>query len=184
MKLVFALGNHEPRYNSTRHNVGFIVLDYVTDNYGSTWSEKPKFKAHIAELSLHGEKIVLAKPTTYYNRVGESYHAITSFYDIQPSDVLVVHDDLALTLGTIRTRIGGSDGGSNGLKSLIAHGGEATARLRIGIATPLLERIDPSDYVLGRLTQHELDSLSQCRPRLAEIIDSFITNSLSITTHR
>ena len=100
MKLIFALGNAELRYDGTRHNVGFAVIDRFARQEGISWNEKTKLKAAVAEIASGSEKIILAKPTTYYNLVGESYHAITDFYDITPEDVLIVHDDLALPFGT------------------------------------------------------------------------------------
>lgn len=186
MKLIFALGNAELRYDGTRHNVGFAVIDRFARQEGISWNEKTKLKAAVAEIASGSEKIILAKPTTYYNLVGESYHAITNFYDITPEDVLIMHDDLALPFGTVRTRIGGSDGGSNGLKSLNTHGGEATNRLRIGIATPLREQIgDDAKFVLGAFSKSEIETLeSSITPKAVECIKLFIDGKHEPTTHQ
>ena len=108
MKLIIGLGNPEPRYDLTRHNVGFFALDRLADLAGLTFAPKSKFKADMAEFSIGNEKILLAKPTTYYNESGQAARAICDFYKIAPDDVLVIHDELSLPFGTIRTRTGGS----------------------------------------------------------------------------
>ena len=107
MKLLFALGNPEPRSDNTRHNVGFFVADEFARRTGVTFGEKTKFKALIAETTIGGEKVIIAKPTTFYNLVGESYRALADFYKIAPEDTLVIADDLALPFGTMRLREGG-----------------------------------------------------------------------------
>lgn len=185
MKLVFALGNHESRYDHTRHNVGFQILESIAHQHAARWSEKTKLKAQIAEISVDGEKILLAKPTTYYNLAGESFHAICNFYTITPSNVLVVHDELALPLGTVRTRIGGSDGGNNGIKNILAHDGYDTNRLRIGITTPLREQVaDDATFVLGKLSSTEQATLDQQMPIIMQNIAAFIDGTFEATTHQ
>ncbi len=184
MKLVLALGNDDPRYAHTRHNVGFFLLDHYAAQHKLSWQEKPKFKAHLATTMIHNEKVILAKPTTYYNLVGESLQALAHFYAIEASDIVVLHDDLALPLGTIRTRIGGSGGGSNGIKSINAHGGEATNRIRIGIATPLRTQMaDDAAFVLGTLTTHETATLTDTYPKVKSVLDSFMAGDFEATTH-
>ena len=183
MKLILALGNPDARYDATRHNVGFWAVDEYVQAKGLGFTKAPKFKAEIAEFSESGEKIILAKPQTYYNLVGVSFRAIIDFYKIAPEDVLVVSDDLALPLGTVRTRVGGSDAGSNGIKSLIAHGGEATHRLRIGIANEKAELIDKADFVLSKFNKEEAETLREIASKIAEIIDEFIAGSHEPTTH-
>lgn len=182
MKLIIGLGNPEPRYKGTRHNVGFAVLDEYAKGRGVSFKTQSKFKADIAELTVNGEKVLLAKPTTYYNLVGESARAIMDFYKIGSSDVLIVHDDLALPSGTIRTRIGGSGGGSNGIKSINAHGGELTARLRIGIANDLRERMDDADFVLSKLSASETRDLGHSLDSATTIINSFCDGLFQSTT--
>ena len=185
MKLVFALGNHESRYHRTRHNVGFEVLDTYAKKHQATWSEKTKFKAVMAEVSVHGEKVMLAKPTTYYNMAGESYRALCAFYDFSPEHTVIVHDELALPLGTIRTRIGGTDGGNNGIKSIRNHGGHDSLRIRIGIATELRERTaDDAAFVLGKLTADETAILQRQQPTIDASIDAFIDDRFDVATHQ
>lgn len=178
MKVVIALGNPEPKYDNTRHNVGFFVADAFAKDQGLEWHNKPKFKAHVAE----SKGFVLAKPTTYYNLVGESARAICDFYKISPADVLILHDDLALPLGTLRTRHGGSAAGNNGIKSMIQHLGDDTARLRIGTyaETPM----DQIDFVLSKFTAEEQHAIEQLLPKIFTVIIDFLNGDFAPTTHK
>jgi len=184
MKLVVGLGNPEERYKDTRHDVGFRVVTRYGEAHDLTFQQKDKFKADIAELSVAGEKVILAKPTTYYNLSGEAARAITDFYKIAPEDVFIVHDELALPFGTIRTRHGGSDAGNNGVKSITEHLGPDTARLRIGVYNDLRDQIDDADFVLSRFTAGESEKLIELQPKVAMIIDNFIAGNLDPTTHK
>lgn len=184
MKLIFALGNPGERYATTRHSIGFAVADKLTQGYAADWRVNAKFKAVVAEFIADGIKVILAKPTTYYNEVGQSYQAISSYYGVKPEDTLVVHDDLALPFGTIRTRTGGSGGGSKGIRSLNAHGGDQTCRLRIGISNDLAPQIDSADFVLSRFTKSEAEALeTTILPKATQIIDDFITGQHEPTSY-
>ena len=183
MKLIVGLGNPEKQYDGTRHNTGFAVLDNYAAQEGAIWQDRPKFRAMLAELPS-AEKVLLAKPTTYYNQVGESVRSIASFYKIQPSDILIVHDDLALPLSTLRTRVGGSGGGNNGIKSLNSSGGEATYRLRIGIDAPSRQLIGDSDFVLSRFSSEEKSMIDQLQPKIIGLIGDFLADKLEYTTQK
>lgn len=183
MKLIMGLGNPEERYENTRHNIGFRLLKkYAADNH-LEFQLKEKFKAYIAESLLDGEKIIFALPTTYYNSVGESTRLLSDFYKIIPEAVLLVHDELALPFGTIRTRRSGSDAGNNGVKSISQHIGPDTARVRIGIHNDARERINDADFVLGKFTQEEEKSLTVLSSKTNELIRDFIEDSFETTTH-
>lgn len=158
MKLIIGLGNPGSTYKQTRHNVGFMLLDELAEKWGAGFQEKPRFRALVAETELEGEKILLIKPVTFYNLVGESARAIRDFYKCDNADVVAVHDDMALPFGVIRTRLNGSDGGNNGIKSLNQQLGHDYARIRVGIWNEDREHIDATDFVLGKLTktQHVL----------------------------
>lgn len=170
MKLIVGLGNPEPKYDNTRHNVGFLILDHVASELGASWQDKPKFKAVVAETQFGGEKALLMKPTTYYNLSGAAVRAAVDFYKLSPdTDVIVVHDELDLPFGTLRTRLGGSDAGNNGVKSIISHIGASFARIRIGIASDQLVQQDATDFVLGKFTSDERAQL----PRLFDHAQQF-----------
>lgn len=183
MKLIIGLGNPEERYKHTRHNVGFRLLTSYAADQGAEFQLKDKFRACLAELSVNGEKVILAKPTTYYNNVGEAGRLIADFYKIGPEDILIVHDELALPFGTIRTRIGGSDAGNNGIKSLNQHLGPDTARIRVGVYNELRDRIDDADFVLSNFTKTEDETLGSLAKKAADIIDDFISDNFTHTTH-
>jgi PTH1 family peptidyl-tRNA hydrolase len=175
MKLIVGLGNPEPKYNLTRHNVGFLLLDHVADQLGASWQDKSKFKGQIAETVIGGEKAILLKPTTYYNLTGEAAKAVADFYKLAPEqDVLVLHDELALPFGTLRTRLSGSDAGNNGIKSLIAHIGPNFARIRVGIANEFAARQDAADFVLGRFTQTEQETMGDVARHALTFIEDFV----------
>ena len=183
MKLIVGLGNPEAKFKNTRHNVGFRVLSEYAREKDTEFQLKEKFRACIAEFTVDGQKVLLAKPTTYYTLTGEAVRLITDFYKIAPEDVLVVHDELALPFGRIRTRIGGSDAGNNGIKSMNQHIGPSTARIRIGVYNELRDRIDDADFVLSNFTKAEDESLAVLYAKVAGIIDDFIAGSFQTTTH-
>lgn len=184
MKLIFALGNPGPEYAAARHNIGWQVIDAFAAQHDVNFREQSKFKAMTAELQIDGEKVILAKPTTFYNLAGEAAQAIASFYKLDASEILIIHDELALDFGTIRTRRGGSDAGNNGVKSLNAHIGDGTFRLRIGVWNELVGRIDNADFVLGRFDQAEAEALPNIVSHAVATVDRFIAGEPETTTKK
>ena len=184
MKVLLGLGNPEQKYNGTRHNVGFLAIDRIAAAYGAEFKSQSKLQAAVADITIAGERILLVKPTTYYNEVGQSARAIMDFYKLAPEDFLLIHDDLALPLGTIRTRLGGSDGGSNGLKSLAAHIGTNTARMRVGVWTDSHHGTDKVGVVLGKFTRPEQAVLDEQTDTMLHIAAEFIADNFTATTHR
>jgi PTH1 family peptidyl-tRNA hydrolase len=176
MKLVIGLGNPEPKYDLTRHNIGFLLLDRFSSQLDASWQEKSKFKALTAEVHIGGEKALLVKPTTYYNLTGEAVRALVDFYKLTPAtDIVVLHDELALPFGTLRTRLDGSDAGNNGIKSLIGHLGSEFARIRVGIAPhDTAHKQDAVDFVLGKFTMAEQKSLDDIAHHALEFIENFV----------
>lgn len=183
MKLIIGLGNPEERYKNTRHNVGFRLLSDYAKKHGAVLQQKDRFKALITEFSQGSEKIILAEPTTYYNDSGEAVRAISDFYKISAVDILIIHDELALPFGTIRTRVGGSDAGNNGVKSITQHIGPDTARLRVGVYNELRDRIDDADFVLSNFIKDEDEALTSLMTKVFTIIDDFIVGNFEHTTH-
>jgi PTH1 family peptidyl-tRNA hydrolase len=184
MKVIFAQGNPGQQYTSTRHNVGFMLLDKLADKAGESFVKKPKFHADIAEMTLGGEKTLLVKPTTFYNETGQAARLICDFYKLQPAtDLLVIHDDLALPLGTIRTRHKGSDAGNNGIKSLNSHLGPDYMRLRIGIYSDLRDRMPDADFVLSMFKKDEYEFLHRdIFPEVARLVEQFAQGSLDASS--
>ena len=185
MKLILAQGNPGPEYKNTRHNIGFQLLDAYVDRTEGSFLDKSKFFASLAEVVIGGEKIILAKPSTFYNETGRSARALVDFYKLQPeTDVLVIHDDISLPLGTVRTREKGSDAGNNGIKSLNMNIGDAYKRLRIGTSTELSAKVETSSFVLAPFTFKEEQLIKDhVQPIALEVINAFIAGRFSATSH-
>lgn len=182
MKVIFAQGNPGIQYSMTRHNVGFIFADMLAKKWGIHFTRKTKFQADIAEITITGEKILIVKPTTFYNDTGVSARALVDFYKLDPSeDFLVIHDEIALPFGTIRTREKGRDAGNNGVKSLNAHIGENHKRIRIGIYQPLRDRMHDADFVLSTFTKDEQNALPRIFTEAERFIDGFIDGRFILT---
>lgn len=182
MKLIFAQGNPGTQYKQTRHNVGFIFIDMLAQEWGVSFVNKPKFQAEIAETNLNGEKVLLVKPMTYYNETGQSARSLIDFYKLDPSrDFLVIHDDLSLPLGTIRTREQGRDAGNNGIKSLNAHIGMTHKRIRVGIYHDLRDHSHDADFVLGTLNGQEKDALPALFAAVERFVDQFVSDHFEST---
>ncbi len=157
MHLVVGLGNPGVKYEQTRHNVGFRVLNEVAKRLQVKWKSDTNCKAEVIETHYLGEKLVLAKPQTFMNRSGEAVQALAVRFKIDPSNIWVAYDEAALSLGTIRVRLGGSSGGHNGVKSIIdSLGTDAFGRFRLGINLPH-EGLALDSYVLSRFAAEETE---------------------------
>lgn len=178
MKLIVGLGNPGDEFVGTRHNLGFWVLDQFAAREEISFVTKSKFQADISEMMLEDEKVLLAKPQTFYNEVGLSYLSLRSFHKITPENTLIIHDDLALPFGAIRIRQGGSDAGNNGIKSINIHGGEQSWRLRVGIATEQRAVVGDTHFVLSRFNAEERAAKNHNVATLLSYIDHFIVGDL------
>lgn len=158
--LVVGLGNIGKKYEGTRHNVGFAVVDLLREAKSMpAWQEKTRFKAHVTESFIAGKKIILAKPTTYMNDSGQAVRALKDFYNIPEKDITIVHDELDLPFGEVREKLGGGSAGNNGIKSLISHVGAGFRRIRVGIRNEQLEKMDPANFVLAKFNTQEKKQL-------------------------
>ena len=179
MKVILALGNPGDKYVHTRHNAGFLIIDQLAAEQSAQFSNKPKFSADIAELNISGEKILLVKPTTYYNEVGIAARALMDFYKLTLDDVLIIHDDTDLDFGKIRVRKGGRDAGSNGLKSLHAHIGADFWHIRIGTDNLLRRQIGDVDFVLSKFNTDERKILRDWTiPKAIKLIGTFLDDTI------
>ena len=171
MKLVVGLGNPGAKYEQTKHNIGFMCLDFYANNTNLTFKFERKFNAEIAK---DGD-LILAKPQTFMNLSGESVRKIIDYYDIELDDLLVIYDDLDLPMAKLRLREQGGAGGHNGIKSILDHlHTDQFKRLRIGIdSNPLMEA---KDYVLGKFSKEELDQVVVAAKLTKDIIAQFKEN--------
>ena len=180
MKVILALGNPGEKYVHTRHNAGFLVVNQLATEQNAQFSNKPKFFSDIAELNVSGEKILLVKPTTYYNEVGIAARALMDFYKLTLDDVLIIHDDTDLDFGKIRVRKGGRDAGSNGLKSLHAHIGSDFWHIRIGTDNLLRRQVSTDRFVMMNFNSDELTILKNWAiPTAQTMIHDFLSDHIS-----
>ncbi|MCA9308756.1 aminoacyl-tRNA hydrolase [Candidatus Saccharibacteria bacterium] len=170
--LIVGLGNIGKKYDGTRHNIGFTVIDTLRVQHGlPEWQEKIKFKSLISEDFVGGKKVILAKPTTLMNNSGEAVRALKDFYKLKNSDITVIHDELDLPFGTIKQKQGGGSAGNNGIKSLIAHIGDDFKRVRMGIKNDQLDTTDSADFVLAKFSLKEKEQLDDIIQAAAEKIE-------------
>lgn len=176
MKLIVGLGNPGAKYADTRHNIGFHVIDELAHRYQSPLTEA-KHKGVYSVIRKGSEKAILLKPLTYMNLSGESIGEVMRYYQLEPSDLLVIYDDLDLPAGKIRLRQKGSAGGHNGIKSTIAHiGTQEFNRIRIGIDRPK-SPIKVADYVLGKFTSDEQQQMKEAVSRSADACEQWMEKS-------
>lgn len=179
MKLIVGLGNPGRRYEHTPHNVGFEVVDELAKRAHAGWRIATRFEAALAELEIAAEPVVLMKPLTYMNLSGNAVRAYIAKNGGTPEDTIVISDDVHLDLGRIRIRPNGSDGGHNGLKSMI-QGLESRdfPRLRIGVRPIGVDIDDRVEFVLGRLAPSERKALAEAVIEAADAIEAIIAKGL------
>ncbi len=182
--LVIGLGNVGREYDGTRHNIGFEAVDYYAEQQNfADWVVKKDLKAAVSSQTVAGTRVILAKPTTFMNLSGEAVQAVAHFYKISPSDILIVHDELDIDFGKIRTSVDGSAAGHNGIKSVIEHNGDKFGRIRIGIGPKSSEKMDSADFVLAKFNDKELKKIPATVKEVSSIISDFsASGSLFIET--
>lgn len=164
MKLIVGLGNPGKKYENTRHNVGFLVLDKIISNiqYQISKINKKEINAEIYSTAINEQKIILAKPLTFMNESGLAVQALVNFYKINLSDIIVVHDDKDLPLGDVRVQTDRGPAGHNGIISIIEKlGTKNFTRVRMGVAGEMLEKMDTADFVLEKFTPSEKETLNK-----------------------
>ena len=169
MYIIAGLGNPGGKYDNTRHNAGFRVMDILADRMGILVEEK-KHKALCGRGVLEGQKVILLKPQTFMNLSGESIRAAADFYKVEPENVLVVYDDISLEPGQLRIRAKGSAGGHNGMKNIIAHlGTQEFPRVKVGIGEKP-KGMDLADYVLSCFSKGEQELMDQAFKEAARAV--------------
>lgn len=178
-QLIVGLGNPEPKYDQTRHNIGFAAVDALSRFWQIPLAENRKFQGQFGEgMAPGGGKIRLLKPLTYMNRSGQSIQAVTSWYKLPPESVLVIYDDMDLPLGKTRLRLSGSAGGHNGMKSAIAHlSTQNFPRLRIGIGKPK----DAANGDNSESVSHVLGKFSVAETQLMSLVLQFVVECVELS---
>ena len=172
--LVVGLGNLGDKYEHTRHNVGFDVLDTVADKLGIP-VQRLKYKALTNTAELGGEKVLLMKPTTFMNLSGEAVEQAAAFYQIPPEHIIIISDEVALPPGKLRIRASGSAGGHNGLKNIIAHlHSDQFPRIRVGVGQKPHPDYDMADWVLGRPQGDDRKAIDEAIDRAAQAVEILI----------
>lgn len=183
MRLIVGLGNPGTRYRDTRHNVGFRCVDRMAREWEiGPWDRRAK--AVLGTGTHSGEEIVLAKPRTFMNNSGEGVLYLLARFKAQPEDLLIVYDEMEIPLGRLRIRASGSDGGHNGIKSIIsALQSQAFPRLRIGIghAPP---GADPIAHVIGPFTEEESKVMTEAEKRSVQAVDCILESNIDIAMNR
>ena len=159
--LIVGLGNPDRKYENTRHNCGWLAIDYIAEKLGIKVN-KIKYKSFVGEAVIGGKKALLMKPTTYMNNSGQAVVEAMSFYKIPPENVIVIFDDVSLDVGKMRIRQKGSDGGQKGMRSIIyLSGSDAFPRIKIGIGAKPNPDWDLADWVLSRFSDDERKTLDK-----------------------
>ena len=169
--LVVGLGNPDRKYENTRHNTGFMMVDFIADKLGVRIN-RIKFKSLVGEAEIGGSKVLLMKPTTYMNNSGQAVVEAMNFYKIPPEKVVILLDDINLDVGKMRIRTKGSDGGQKGMRSIIyLSGSDAFPRIKIGIGKKPHPDYDLAAWVLSKFTDDELKLLEKTAENCCEAIE-------------
>ena len=169
MKLIIGLGNPGKKYEKTRHNTGFMAIDFYAQKNNLEF--KKKFNGLYSEQIINNEKVLFLKPQTYMNLSGNCVREFVNYFNIELSDILVIYDDYNFDVGTFRIRRDGSDGGHNGIKNIIENlKSENIKRVRIGISKNDISLID---YVLQKFSEEDYKIINELLPTISDIINDF-----------
>ena len=177
MILFVGLGNPTPDSQNNRHNIGFKIIDAINQKLGLS-KQKPKFKGLLTMGSIGDIKIYAIKPLTFMNNSGTCIRELIEYFKIEPSDIIVFHDDLDIEFGKIKAKFGGTDAGHNGIKSLDKFIGKDYSRVRIGIGKP--EKIKVNDYVLGDFNEDEIVQLEKVSKKIIESLNLLLEKKLDL----
>lgn len=181
-KLIVGLGNPGSEYQGTRHNIGFMAIDILARRHHINVKTR-RGKAIIGEGEIEGQRIILVKPHTFMNLSGQAVADLSRRYRLQPSDVIVIADDVSLPLGRLRIRASGSAGGHNGLKSIIfSLHSEEFSRVRIGIGSP--NRGEMVDHVLSRFRRDESQTVHESVMRAADAVETILSSGIEMAMNR
>ena len=176
--IVVGLGNPGAEYLHTRHNAGFLAIDYICNKYGARVN-KSAYKGLIGEATIGGKRVLLVKPQTFMNLSGECVRAALDFYKIKPENLIIIYDDISLDVGRLRVRRDGSAGGHNGIKSIIANiGTQIFPRIKVGVGQKPHPDYDLASWVLSEFKNDELKALEGTFPTVCEGLEKILTSSI------
>ena len=183
MYVIVGLGNPGARYAETKHNIGFITVDYLAEKLGIKMN-KIKHKAIIGEGSIGGEKILLVKPQTFMNLSGQSVMDIVNFYKVAASNLIVIYDDIDLPVGKVRIRPNGSSGTHNGMRNIIyLVNNQEFPRVRIGVGKQP-DYMDLADYVMTRFNNEERPLIEEAIKRSAAAVEEIVKSGINIAMNQ
>lgn len=176
--LVVGLGNPEPKYDTTRHNAGFMAIDRIAQKVGCR-VDQLKFKSLYGMCEIEGKKVMLMKPSTYMNLSGEAVREASQFYKIDPEHIIVIFDDISLDVGKMRIRRKGSDGGHNGIKNIIyLTGSDKYPRIKIGVGKKPHPDYDLAAWVLGHFSDEDMKNLSPVLDNSFEAVKEIVKGNI------
>ncbi len=173
MHLLVGLGNIGKKYEKTRHNFGFLVLDEIISQFNLEKSGE-KFSSELFLGKINDEKIIAIKPQTYMNNSGVAVLEAMQFYKIKPENIIVFHDEIDIDFGRIKTKIGGGSAGHNGLKSIDSFIGKEYWRVRLGVSRPQNKEFEVADYVLSKFSDEEFVSVGFIAKNIAKSLPKFL----------
>ncbi len=179
LKLIVGLGNPGQRYEKTRHNAGFLFLDYLLSGVGCRWVSEDRFEGLLTRCQLGSGQVIVLKPQTFMNKSGSAVGKVARYYKILPEEILVVHDELDLEEGVVKIKKGGGHAGHNGLRDIIGHlGSKNFYRLRIGIGRPV-SGVDVADYVLTRPSLAGRERLTEAFRFVENYMDRIVEDDIA-----
>lgn len=180
--LIAGLGNPGSKYAQTRHNIGFMALERLAARYRMALASE-KFDSRFDTGRVAGEMVALIEPQTFMNRSGKSVVAAAGFYDLTPEQIIVIHDDIDLPLGTVRIKAGGGHGGHNGLRDIVAKMGNSDfIRVRLGVGRP--EHGDVTNHVLGTFSSDEEDEVAELVESACDAVETILREGVAAAQNR
>lgn len=180
--LIVGLGNPGSKYAQTRHNIGFMALERLAERYRMSLASE-KFDGRFDTSRVAGEMVALIEPQTYMNRSGKSVVAAAGFYDLAPEQIVVIHDDIDLSLGTVKVKEGGGHGGHNGLRDIVAKmGSKDFIRVRLGVGRP--EHGDVTNHVLGTFSRDEEAEVAEVIEAACDAVETILREGVTAAQNR
>ena len=176
--IVVGLGNPGAKYANTRHNAGFMAVDYISEKLGEK-VDRAKFEALVGEANIEGKRVLIMKPQTFMNNSGNAVCAAADFYKIAPENIIVISDDVNLDVGRLRVRASGSAGGQKGLNDIIVQSGsDKIPRIRVGVGKKPHPEYDMADWVLGTFSENDRKAINEAMPRVFEGLQKILSGDV------